>query len=150
MGTPTQCYEVIRSDGYAYPVFVRLLERMDSPTQVCVRSCPNISSPAGRPFRQLLHYLKASYPPRVIIDWDFLAARGLARELFDSVNTDAFTGPQWENLFQISELVYHELVWEFFASFEFDFTSCRYDPAHVGVSFRLGGETRTMSLLELG
>ncbi|GJW67824.1 hypothetical protein Tco_0122248, partial [Tanacetum coccineum] len=25
-----------------------------------------------------------------------------------------------------------------------------YNPAHVGVSFRLGGETRTLSLLELG
>ncbi|GJU19337.1 putative reverse transcriptase domain-containing protein [Tanacetum coccineum] len=30
-----------------------LLKRMDTPTQVCVRSCPNISAPAGRPFRCL-------------------------------------------------------------------------------------------------
>ncbi|GJX94224.1 retrovirus-related pol polyprotein from transposon TNT 1-94 [Tanacetum coccineum] len=27
------------------------IERMGTPTQVCVRSCPNISAPAGRPFR---------------------------------------------------------------------------------------------------
>ncbi|GJV86025.1 hypothetical protein Tco_1525923 [Tanacetum coccineum] len=28
-----------------------IMERMGTPTQVCVRSCPNISAPAGRPFR---------------------------------------------------------------------------------------------------
>ncbi|GKB06907.1 hypothetical protein Tco_0835140 [Tanacetum coccineum] len=50
----------------------------------------------------------------------------------------------------MDELFYRELVWEFFASFEFDSVPCRYDPEHVGVSFRLGGELRTMSLLELG
>nr|GEV41257.1 hypothetical protein [Tanacetum cinerariifolium] len=38
-------------NGYAYPVFVYLLERMGTPTLVCVRSCPNFSAPAGRPFR---------------------------------------------------------------------------------------------------
>ncbi|GKF46157.1 hypothetical protein Tco_0135959 [Tanacetum coccineum] len=27
------------------------------------------------------------------IDWVFLATHGLARNLFDSINTDAFTGP---------------------------------------------------------
>ncbi|GJU06634.1 hypothetical protein Tco_1123064 [Tanacetum coccineum] len=48
MGTPTQCYEIIGSDGYAYPVFVWLLERMRTPTQLYVRSCPNISAPAVR------------------------------------------------------------------------------------------------------
>ncbi|GJR70329.1 putative reverse transcriptase domain-containing protein, partial [Tanacetum coccineum] len=29
-------------------------ERMGTPTQVCVRSCPNISAPAGRPFRCIM------------------------------------------------------------------------------------------------
>ncbi|GJT76949.1 hypothetical protein Tco_1043674 [Tanacetum coccineum] len=38
-------------DGYAYPVFVWLLERMGTPTLVCVWSCPNFSALAGRPFR---------------------------------------------------------------------------------------------------
>ncbi|GKA57413.1 putative reverse transcriptase domain-containing protein, partial [Tanacetum coccineum] len=41
---------LILADGYAYPVFVWLLERMGTPTQVCVWSCPNFSAPAGRPF----------------------------------------------------------------------------------------------------
>nr|GEV04986.1 zinc finger, CCHC-type [Tanacetum cinerariifolium] len=79
---------------------------------------------------------------------EFLATHGLVREFFDSINTDPFTGPQWANLFQIHEPVYHELVREFFASFEFKSTSCRYNSAHVGVSFRIGGETRNMSLLD--
>ncbi|GJZ42005.1 zf-CCHC domain-containing protein [Tanacetum coccineum] len=39
------------ADGYAYPVFVWILERMGTPTLVCVWSCPNFSAPAGRPFR---------------------------------------------------------------------------------------------------
>ncbi|GKB93476.1 zinc finger, CCHC-type containing protein, partial [Tanacetum coccineum] len=81
---------------------------------------------------------------------EFLATHGLAKEFFDSINTDPFTEPQWAILFQINEPVYLELVWEFFSSFEFEATSCRYNSAHVGVSFRLGGETRTMSLVELG
>nr|GEU86342.1 retrotransposon Orf1 [Tanacetum cinerariifolium] len=54
------------------------------------------------------------------------------------------------NLFQIDEPVYRELVWKFFASIEFDFVAGRYDPKHLGVSFRLGGESRTLSLLEFG
>ncbi|GJT88538.1 hypothetical protein Tco_1070255 [Tanacetum coccineum] len=48
------------------------------------------------------------------------------------------------------EDVYRELVREFFASFEFDASPCRYDPKHLGVKFRLGGEQREISLLELG
>nr|GEU87663.1 hypothetical protein [Tanacetum cinerariifolium] len=59
-----------------------------------------------------------------VIDWDFLANLGLARNFFDIINIDAFTGPQWANLFQINKPVYRELV--------------------------LGGESRIMSLLELG
>nr|GEV48593.1 hypothetical protein [Tanacetum cinerariifolium] len=39
----------------------------------------------------------------------------------------------------MDEPVFRELVWEFFASFEFDSIACRYDPKHLGVSFR--GET---------
>ncbi|GJX63119.1 reverse transcriptase domain-containing protein [Tanacetum coccineum] len=30
-------------------------KRMGTPTQVCVRSCPNISAPAGRPFSTIVH-----------------------------------------------------------------------------------------------
>ncbi|GJS76691.1 hypothetical protein Tco_0726572 [Tanacetum coccineum] len=41
-------------------------------------------------------------------------------------------------------------VREFFGSFEFDSSPCRYDPNHLGVRFRLGGEQKEISLLELG
>ncbi|GJY89466.1 hypothetical protein Tco_0504662 [Tanacetum coccineum] len=37
---------------------------------------------------------------------------------------------------------------EFFASFEFDASPCRYEPLHKGVTFRLGGVDRKISLLE--
>nr|GEX87563.1 hypothetical protein [Tanacetum cinerariifolium] len=47
-------------------------------------------------------------------------------------------------------LVYRELVREFFASFEFKEYHSRTNPTFKGVSFRLGGKTRTMSLLEFG
>nr|GEW86967.1 hypothetical protein [Tanacetum cinerariifolium] len=45
---------------------------------------------------------------------------GHARNFFNNISTDNFTRPQWVNLFQINEPVYRELVWEFFASIEFD------------------------------
>ncbi|GKB01480.1 retrotransposon ORF1 [Tanacetum coccineum] len=54
------------------------------------------------------------------------------------------------NLFRVNEPIYRELVREFFTSFEFKASACRYDPEHLGVKFRLGGEQREMSLLELG
>ncbi|GJR95389.1 hypothetical protein Tco_0267563 [Tanacetum coccineum] len=85
-----------------------------------------------------------------IIDWEFLASQGLDQAFFESINKDPFSGPQWVNLFQINENVYRELVREFFASFEFNSSPCRYDPNHLGVRFRLGGEQREISLLELG
>nr|GEY47225.1 retrotransposon Orf1 [Tanacetum cinerariifolium] len=66
------------------------------------------------------------------------------------VNTDNFSGPQWVNLFKINEPVFRELVREFFASFEFDASPCRYEPLHKGATLRLGGVDREMSILELG
>ncbi|GJS99141.1 hypothetical protein Tco_0820311 [Tanacetum coccineum] len=60
-----------------------------------------------------------------VVDWTFFARHGLADEFFQSINKDDFAGPQWE---------YHS----------------RTNPTFEGVSFRLGGETRTMSLLEFG
>ncbi|GJS38841.1 hypothetical protein Tco_0563884 [Tanacetum coccineum] len=85
-----------------------------------------------------------------VVDWDFLLNKGLAQSFFDSINIDPFSKPQWVNLFQINEPIFRELVREFFASFEFDPSPCRYDPLHKGVTFRLGGVEREMSLLELG
>ncbi|GJU44561.1 hypothetical protein Tco_1201827 [Tanacetum coccineum] len=94
-------------------------------------------------------------PPQDIIRKDlkakeFLASQGLDQAFFESINKDPFSGPQWVNLFQINENVYRELVHEFLASFEFDASPYRYDPNHLGVRFRLRGEQREISLLELG
>ncbi|GJU95961.1 hypothetical protein Tco_1320717 [Tanacetum coccineum] len=79
-----------------------------------------------------------------VIDWSFLANHGLDRSFFDSINTNNFSGPQWVNLFQINELVYRELVHEFFASIEFESTVYRYEPEHLGVKFRLRDESSTI------
>ncbi|GJS62138.1 hypothetical protein Tco_0656922 [Tanacetum coccineum] len=68
----------------------------------------------------------------------------------NSIRSDLFSGPQWGNLFPVNEPVYQELVREFFTSFEFDASPYRYDPNHLGVRFRLGGEQKEISLLELG
>ncbi|GJY01830.1 hypothetical protein Tco_0359982 [Tanacetum coccineum] len=85
-----------------------------------------------------------------VTDWEFLSNKGLAQSFFDFINTDHFSGPQWANLFQINKPIFRELAREFFASFEFDATPCRYDPLHKGVAFRLGGVEREMSLLDFG
>ncbi|GJZ67412.1 hypothetical protein Tco_0630652 [Tanacetum coccineum] len=85
-----------------------------------------------------------------VVNWEFLSDKGLAQSFFDSINTDPFSRPQWANLFQINEPIFRELVHELFASFEFDAIPCRYDPLHKGVTFRLGGVEKEMSLLEFG
>ncbi|GJR04988.1 hypothetical protein Tco_0527972 [Tanacetum coccineum] len=85
-----------------------------------------------------------------VIDWDFLAHQNLDQAFFDSISTDPFSGPQWGNLFRVNEPIYRELVREFFASFEFEASACKYDPEHAGIKFILGGEPREMPLLELG
>ncbi|GKB38603.1 hypothetical protein Tco_0883545 [Tanacetum coccineum] len=85
-----------------------------------------------------------------VVDWEFLSNKGLTQSFFDSINIDPFSGPQWANLFQINEPIFCELTREFFASFEFDATPCRYDPLHKGVTFRLGGVEREIPLLEFG
>ncbi|GJS83885.1 hypothetical protein Tco_0750426 [Tanacetum coccineum] len=87
---------------------------------------------------------------RDAVDWEFLSNKGLAQPFFDFINTDTFSGPQWVNLFQINEPIFRELIREFFASFEFDASPCRYEPLHKGVTFRLGGVEREMPLLEFG
>ncbi|GJZ45653.1 hypothetical protein Tco_0593249 [Tanacetum coccineum] len=63
-----------------------------------------------------------------VVDWEFLSNKGLAQPLFDFVNTYTFYGPQWVNLFQINKPIFRKLVREFFASFEFDASPCRYEP----------------------
>ncbi|GKB09022.1 hypothetical protein Tco_0837334 [Tanacetum coccineum] len=85
-----------------------------------------------------------------VFDWEFIANHGLNTSFFESIHSDPFSGPQWANLLQINEHVYHELVREFFASIEFESIAYRYEPEHKGVKFRLGGEERKISLLDLG
>ncbi|GJY16473.1 hypothetical protein Tco_0386895 [Tanacetum coccineum] len=65
-----------------------------------------------------------------------ITSHGLNASFFESIYSDPFSGPQWANLFQISERVYRELFREFFASIEFESTACRYDPEYKGVKFR--------------
>nr|GEX51395.1 hypothetical protein [Tanacetum cinerariifolium] len=60
-----------------------------------------------------------------VIDWEFLARQNLDQAFFNSISTDPFSRPQWGNIFCVNELVYWELVREFFASFEFDTSLCR-------------------------
>ncbi|GJX08187.1 hypothetical protein Tco_0196119 [Tanacetum coccineum] len=48
-----------------------------------------------------------------------------------------------------SFLAENELVREFFATFELEVVTCRNNPQHAGIHFRLGGEQRTLSLVEL-
>ncbi|GJT31853.1 hypothetical protein Tco_0922272 [Tanacetum coccineum] len=91
-----------------------------------------------------------SIHPRDIVDWEFLSKKGLAQPFFNFINTDNFFGPQWVNLFQINEPIFRKLVRKLFASFEFNASPYRYKPLHKGVTFRLGGVEREMSLLELG
>ncbi|GJY41869.1 hypothetical protein Tco_0429139 [Tanacetum coccineum] len=62
--------------------------------------------------------LRLVFPPRWSVT-SFFVQHGLANDFFESINNDPFSGPQWVNLFQIHELVYRELVREFFALFEF-------------------------------
>ncbi|GKC22316.1 hypothetical protein Tco_1024466 [Tanacetum coccineum] len=85
-----------------------------------------------------------------VVDWEFLSNKGVVQPFFDFINTDTFFGPQLVNLFQINEPIFQKLVREFFASFEFDATPYRYEPLPKGVTFRLGGVEREMSLLEFG
>nr|GEX47431.1 hypothetical protein [Tanacetum cinerariifolium] len=91
-----------------------------------------------------------SIHPEDVVDWEFLSNKGLAQSFFNSINTDTFSEPQLVNLFQINKPIFYELVREFFASFEFDASSCRYKALYKDVTFRLGGVEREMSLLEFG
>ncbi|GJS19126.1 hypothetical protein Tco_0447758 [Tanacetum coccineum] len=49
---------------------------------------------------------------QVIVDEfnEFLSNKDLAQSFFDSINTDPFYEPQWANLFQINEPIFHKLA----------------------------------------
>ncbi|GJT65698.1 hypothetical protein Tco_1017178 [Tanacetum coccineum] len=88
-----------------------------------------------------------SIHPGDVVDWEFLSNKGLAQPFFNFINTDTFSGPQWVNLFQINEPIFRELVREFFASFEFDASPCKYEPLHKDVTLRFNvGNTKSKSI----
>ena len=73
-----------------------------------------------------------------VIDWEFLGEQDLAEGFVHSFRTDAFTGPQWERLFRMSEPVYDELVRELFATYRFDAVAAQGDVGRTRIHFRLG------------
>ncbi|GKA30622.1 hypothetical protein Tco_0716927 [Tanacetum coccineum] len=72
------------------------------------------------------------------------------RGFFESIDSDLFSGPQWEDLFWVNEPVYRELVCEFFAIFSFGDSTSINNPRVAGIQFRLGGGQRSFSLVEFG
>ena len=62
-----------------------------------------------------------------VIDWEFLRSQGLEGDFLGRIQTDGFTGPQWERLFRMRETVYSELVREFFVTFRIDLAEARTD-----------------------
>nr|GEV14949.1 ribonuclease H-like domain-containing protein [Tanacetum cinerariifolium] len=99
---------------------------------------------------RLAQYKDEGWNDTLTPDEEFLRNKGLAQPLFHFINTNTLSGPQWVNLFQISEPIFRKLIRKLFVSFEFDATPCRYEPLHIGVTFWLGGVEREMSLLEFG
>ena len=85
-----------------------------------------------------------------VIDWEFLGEQDLAEGFVHSFRTDAFTGPQWERLFRMSEPVYDELVRELFATYRFDAVAAQGDMGRTMIRFRLGGVMRSCSVMEFG
>jgi hypothetical protein len=72
-----------------------------------------------------------------VVDWEFLRSQGLEAAFLERIHTDGFAGPQWERLFRIREMVYSELVREFFATFHFDQAEARTDMGGTTIYFRL-------------
>nr|GEV65905.1 hypothetical protein [Tanacetum cinerariifolium] len=71
-----------------------------------LRRCHDYNTTSSRRY-----YDNVSRPPihpGSVIDWAFLTTHGLGRNLFNSINTDAFTRLQWANLFQMDEPVFRE------------------------------------------
>ena len=73
-----------------------------------------------------------------VIDWELLRTHDLEADFLGRINTDGFAGPQWERMFRMREVVYSELVREFFATFHFDQAEARSDMGGNTIHFRLG------------
>ena len=85
-----------------------------------------------------------------INDWSFLRDQDLEAEFIQNFQTDAFTGPQWEQLFRICEPVHEELVRELYATFHFEAAEAQGEVGRTRIHFRLGGVRRTCSVMEFG
>ncbi|GKA78279.1 hypothetical protein Tco_0784816 [Tanacetum coccineum] len=84
-----------------------------------------------------------------VVDWEFLSNKGLAQPFFDFINTDTLSGPQWVNIFQINEPSSASLFTN--SLLHLSLTPPLIGMNHyTGVTFRLGGVEREMSLLEFG
>nr|GEZ38204.1 hypothetical protein [Tanacetum cinerariifolium] len=59
---------------------------MATPTQVCVWSCPNISAPAGRPFRPILD---SNGNPTTSTERVFETYKSVTQEIRDQLNAEA-------------------------------------------------------------
>lgn len=86
----------------------------------------------------------------VVLDCAFMQENNFFDRFLESFQTDNFTVPQWERLFHLREPVYRELVYEFYATYTMGVGMCRNDVSANGIEFRLGGEKRKCSVVELG
>lgn len=89
--------------------------------------------------------------PALVLDWNFANTLGITAALDQYlVKSDGtYTSYAWRNLFQIREHSYKELMLEFFSTVTFDPTEEDMF-VRTGLSFRLGGEPRQCSVVELG
>ncbi|GJU98810.1 hypothetical protein Tco_1328081 [Tanacetum coccineum] len=105
-----------------YLVAKDLLKRMGTPTKVCVRSCPNISALAGRPFRLLVDVIEDSHK-RLVENIDecnvFPWGEYIWRHLYDQL-LNVVSKHKWEHLKGLNRsnnyILSYELsrfVWDF-------------------------------------
>ena len=92
--------------------------------------------------------------PRAI-DWGTLASLGIDHDvryhLTKSLVSDeeiVFISLAWENIFNLKEILYKELICEFYATVRFDQECTDYLQENT-FKFRLGGEERSCSIMEL-
>ncbi|KAI3766954.1 hypothetical protein L2E82_17035 [Cichorium intybus] len=96
-------------------------------------------------------YRQRDVEPALVLDWNFANTLGITAALDQYlVKSDGtYTSYAWRNLFQIREHSYKELMLEFFSTVTFDPTEEDMF-VRTGLSFRLGGEPRQCSVVELG
>ncbi|GKC42628.1 hypothetical protein Tco_1060350 [Tanacetum coccineum] len=71
---------------------------MGAPTQVCVRSCPNISAPAGRPFRKDYEMMRMS--TQVFVDPERVPPRCRSSEALEAQATS------WDLMWKLAQCLF--------------------------------------------